>query len=187
MLFINCIVNSRAFCHEPLARGIGKPLPTFTTLNKLTYALVNWNPNPPGPGTDRGIIGACKHFWSEICPPGVVDKMCFASLYVPTSGNQGDLTAVEKAQGKEARPVSPRATHGEKLTEWISLCTMSLLWSGVQSSHLPERKTHRWVSMVPDGTLVYPVFSSGLYQCQIQSDLGDLRNVRIAISFAQGT
>ena len=23
-------------------------------------------------------------------------KMCFASLYVPTSGNQGDLTAVEK-------------------------------------------------------------------------------------------
>ena len=26
----------------------------------------------------------------------MVDRMCFASLYVPTSGNQGDLTAVEK-------------------------------------------------------------------------------------------
>ena len=24
------------FCHEPLAREIGQPLPTFTTLNKLT-------------------------------------------------------------------------------------------------------------------------------------------------------
>ena len=53
-----------------------------------TYALVNWNPHPPGPGTDRGIIGAYNHFWSEICPTGV------ASLHVPTSGNQRDLTAV---------------------------------------------------------------------------------------------
>ena len=43
--------------------------------------------------------------------------MCFASLYVPTSWNQGDLTAIEKAQGKEAGPVPPQATHGEKLTE----------------------------------------------------------------------
>ena len=42
-------------------------------------ALVNWNPHPPpGPGTDRGIIGAYKHFWSEICAPVVVDEICFA-------------------------------------------------------------------------------------------------------------
>ena len=47
-------------------------------------AVVNWNPTPPGLGTDKGIIGACKHFWSEICLPGVVDKMCFASLYALT-------------------------------------------------------------------------------------------------------
>ena len=26
----------------------------------------------------------------------MVDKLCFASLYVPSSGNQGDLTAVER-------------------------------------------------------------------------------------------
>ena len=35
------------------------------------------------------------------------------------------------------------------------------------------------------GTLVDPVFSSCLYQ--VESYLGDLRNVRIAIGFAQGT
>ena len=27
------------FCHEPLAQEIRQPLPTFTTLNKLTYLL----------------------------------------------------------------------------------------------------------------------------------------------------
>ena len=31
---INIVVRS---CHEPLAREIGQPLPTFTTINKVTY------------------------------------------------------------------------------------------------------------------------------------------------------
>ena len=35
------LVNSRAFliCHEHLAREIGQPLPTFTTLNKVSRSL----------------------------------------------------------------------------------------------------------------------------------------------------
>ena len=72
----------------------------------------------------------------------MVDKICFASLYVPTSGNRGAyLTRLERlvpkfasisarykigeerAQGEEARPVPPlrrnlqpaRATRGEDL------------------------------------------------------------------------
>ena len=28
------------FCHEPLVREIGQPLPTFTTLNKLTIIII---------------------------------------------------------------------------------------------------------------------------------------------------
>ena len=28
------------FCHEPLAREIGQPLPTFTTLNKLAITVI---------------------------------------------------------------------------------------------------------------------------------------------------
>ena len=27
------------FCHEPLAREIGQPIPTPTTLNKITFTL----------------------------------------------------------------------------------------------------------------------------------------------------
>ena len=73
------------FCHEPLAGEIGQPLPTFTTLNKLTYfkRARHWTKWPAAPTWfHQTLLGGVECFFSKCVSGNIAAKFaCCIHLF----------------------------------------------------------------------------------------------------------
>ena len=130
-------------------------------------ALVNWNPHSPGPGTDRGI-------WDLSPWPGRYDVFCF--FICPHLGKSGRFDCGRKRLVPKFVAKPTRATNVFVLRAFYEAeCNHPICQRGQPTDKLvwytAGPSVQYWQTQCSVNALIY--------QSQIQSDLGDVRNAKM--------